>query len=92
MSVCFTFKERMGVAKNLGLEGTQPQKHTHTHTHSPTPLLRCCKQVNLFRGDKTIARSPAVLITVLFEREAMEFQALDDETTDFIFAVDRSKL
>ena len=44
MSVCFTFKERMGVAKYLGLEGTQPQ--THTLPNTPTPMLQTGKRVS----------------------------------------------
>jgi hypothetical protein len=79
----------MGVAKNLGLEGTQPQTHTHTLPNTPTSMLQTGKLVSRWQ---TIARSLAVLITLSFEKEAMDFQALDDETTDFVSAVDRSKL
>ena len=86
MSVYFIFKERMGVAKNLGLEGTQLQ--THTLPNTPTSMLQTGKLVSRWQ---TVARSPAILITVSFEKEAMEYQTLYNETADFVFAVERSK-
>jgi hypothetical protein len=87
MSVCFTFKERMGVAKNLGLEGTQPQKHTP----SPTPLLRCCKQVNLFRGDKQLRDSQ--LSWLLYHSREKQWSVrhwTTKQSTSFLLSIEAS--
>lgn len=70
MSVVFVFKERMGVVRNLGLEGTQRQ--THTLPITPTSVLQTGELVSRWH---TIARSPAVLIAVSYETEAIISEA-----------------